>query len=131
MLEKKKQELNLPELFRKCTQERRLGSYKYFTEISLKTEEYKSFRKWFSACEMIGLEFCFAVLEWCEEEVLIYGYSNFEIIGTNQYDTFDMLRNKETVAECEEIDLIFKDMVEICDCLLIAEPFKHLSKNKK
>lgn len=128
MLEKKKEELDLPGLFRKCTQERRLGSYKYFTEISLKTEEYKSYKKWFSACEMTGFEFCFAVLEWCEEEVLIYGYSNFEIIGTNQYDIFDMLRDKENADACEETDLIFKDMVEICDYLLIAEPFNGISK---
>jgi len=66
-----------------------LGGVKYFWEIAVPDDEFIPFTKHLRQADFTGLSFAFACIERYKGYQLLYGFSNFEVQGTEHTKLFD------------------------------------------
>lgn len=115
---------------------KRLGGVKYFWEISVPDDEYIQFTKHLEQVDLAGLSFAFVCIERYKGYKLLYGFSNFEVQGTENTALFDFYFRNNDILRFKFADWSLESNYFIIDNetnahLVLTKECNHLSKEER
>ncbi len=101
-----------------CMNKRKIGDYKYFTEIMLHRDDREEYFRYLQKCEKSNQEFVLVYIDTREEYKLLGGFSDFKLKPSDKTSATDFYSSSDGYDDC--IESYFYNWQERCKYYFIS-----------